>query len=131
MSTGSSKTVDLPESTYLQVNLLALAWGVSDAEAVRRLLEHFQRSSGHGNAERREGVVAVHAVYEGERTDALYDPATKSVSIAAGPAQGKYRSPSGAAVAVLQAANPTVNPNRNGWSFWVISETGALLQSIR
>jgi len=53
-----------------------------------------------------------------DRHLAVYDPATKAVSIISGTLQGKtYSTPSGAAVAVVSAHNPAINPNRNGWSF--------------
>jgi hypothetical protein len=75
--------------------------------------------------------VEVHAVYEGRRTDAFYDPLSRTVTIPSGPGRGEYDTPSGAAVAVVHALNPHVNPNRNGWSFWIVTATGQLLQSIR
>jgi hypothetical protein len=75
--------------------------------------------------------VEVHAVYEGRRTDAFYDPLSRTVTIPSGPGRGEYDTPSGAAVAVVHALNPHVNPNRNGWSFWIVTTTGQLLQSIR
>jgi hypothetical protein len=53
------------------------------------------------------------------------------VSIPSGPGRGEYDTPSGAAVGVVKALNPHVNPNRNGWSFWTVTATGNLLQSIR
>lgn len=75
--------------------------------------------------------VEVHVVYEGQRTDAFYDPSSRTVTITSGPGRGVYETPSGAAVAVVQAAKPHINPNRNGWSFWTVTATGNLLQSIR
>jgi hypothetical protein len=42
-----------------------------------------------------------------------------------------YRSPSGAAIGVVQALNPEVHPNRNGWNFWFIAENGKTLATIR
>ncbi|MFJ3579349.1 GmrSD restriction endonuclease domain-containing protein [Streptomyces rubiginosohelvolus] len=75
--------------------------------------------------------VEIHAVYEGQRVDAYYDPLSRVVSIPSGPGRGEYETPSGAAVAVVHALNPHVNPNRNGWNFWTVTATGRLLQSIR
>ncbi|MEW2613612.1 DUF262 domain-containing protein [Streptomyces sp. NPDC047880] len=80
---------------------------------------------------RTEQGVEIHAVYEGRRTNAYYDPSSRTVTIPSGPGRGDYETPSGAAVAVVQALNPHVNPNRNGWSFWTVTATGLLLQSIR
>ncbi|MEU6178905.1 GmrSD restriction endonuclease domain-containing protein [Streptomyces coeruleorubidus] len=75
--------------------------------------------------------VEIHSIYEGRRVDAYYDPSSRVVRISSGPGRGEYESPSGAAVAVVHALNPHVNPNRNGWSFWTVTATGQLLQSIR
>lgn len=80
---------------------------------------------------RTEQGVEIHAIYEGRRTSAYYDPSSRTVTIPSGPGRGEYESPSGAAVAVVQALNPRVNPNRNGWSFWTVTATGQLLQTIR
>ncbi len=75
--------------------------------------------------------VEIHAVYEGRCVDAYYDPASRVVRIPSGPGRGEYETPSGAAVALVHALNPHVNPNRNGWTFWTVTATGLLLQSIR
>ncbi|MFD7445818.1 hypothetical protein [Streptomyces sp. NPDC059909] len=80
---------------------------------------------------RTERGVEIHALYESRRTDAYYDPSCRTVTIPSGPGRGEYETPSGAAVAVVHALNPHVNPNRNGWSFWTVTATGQLLQSIR
>lgn len=80
---------------------------------------------------RTEQGVEIHAIYEGRRANSYYDPSSRTVTIPSGPGRGEYESPSGAAVAVVRALNPHVNPNRNGWSFWTVTATGNLLQSIR
>ncbi|MEW2620775.1 hypothetical protein [Streptomyces sp. NPDC048106] len=127
-----SKDVSVDDATFAQIMLLARAWEVPPGEAVRRLIEHFQQPApavraGSGG----EGDVAVHALYGGERIEGAYDPASGALTITGGPAAGHYRTPSGAASAVLQAVNPHVKPNRNGWSFWTVTETGKLLQTLR
>lgn len=75
--------------------------------------------------------VEIHVTYEGRRTSAYYDPSSRTVTIPSGPGRGEYETPSGAALAVVRALKPHVNPNRNGWSFWTVTATGQLLQSIR
>ncbi|GGT04414.1 hypothetical protein GCM10010271_02850 [Streptomyces kurssanovii] len=80
---------------------------------------------------RTEHGVEIHATYEGRRVDAYYDPVSRVVRIPSGPGRGEYETPSGAAVAVVHALNPHVNPNRNGWNFWTVTATGGWLQSIR
>ncbi|WP_059007039.1 hypothetical protein [Streptomyces specialis] len=126
----------LDSATHADIALLARAWDVSEGEAVRRLIKHFQRSPAAASptaasAPGEARTVAVHAIYNGHRVSGLYDPATESLTITAGPATGHYKSPSGAASAVLQALKPHVKPNRNGWSFWTVDESGELLQTLR
>jgi hypothetical protein len=130
VSNRKNVCMEIAETTHNQVALLALAWGVSESEAVQRLVEHFQRSSTPKKNDR-EGMIDVYALYEGVRIEGLYDPATESVTVTSGPAQGRHKSPSGAAAAVLRAQNPKVSASRNGWSFWIITETGSRLQTIR
>jgi hypothetical protein len=80
---------------------------------------------------RTEQGIEIHAIYESRRVNAYYDPSSRAVSIPSGPGRGEYDTPSGAAFGVVKALNPHVNPNRNGWSFWTVTATGNLLQSIR
>ncbi|MFI2506695.1 DUF262 domain-containing protein [Streptomyces sp. NPDC018972] len=80
---------------------------------------------------RTEHGVEVHAVYDGRRVNGYYNPSSRTVTIPSGPGRGEYESPSGAALAVVRALNPHVSPQRNGWSFWIVTATGEFLQSIR
>ncbi|MFE1550952.1 hypothetical protein [Streptomyces sp. NPDC058718] len=124
----------LSKEDEAKVTLLARAWGVDGGGVVHRLLEHFEGGAGGPMAAASTvagGAVSVHARYDGHRIAAEFDPASESVTILAGPAEGRYKSPSGAATAVLQAYNPGVAPHRNGWSFWVVDASGARLQSLR
>jgi hypothetical protein len=125
---------NVPNDANAKVQLLSRAWGVTAGEVVARLVENFAsaaapeapQSGSTGNG------VPIYVVYESTRVDAIFDPPTKAVTILSGKLTGKtYASPSGAAVAVVAAYNPTINPNRNGWVFWFLAENGALLQSIR
>ncbi|MFD7729772.1 hypothetical protein ACFV6F_05220 [Kitasatospora phosalacinea] len=132
MLEGTGKNVTLDEATYGQVRLLARAWAVSEGEAIRRLVKHFDSTPSPSEpAEVSSNLLAVHADYESNRVKGFYDPVTRSVEISSGPAAGRYKSPSGAAAAILRAYNPRVAPHRNGWSFFVVDETGELLQSVR
>lgn len=80
---------------------------------------------------RTEHGVEIHAIYDGRQVSGYYDPSSRTVTIPSGPGRGEYESPSGAAVALVRALNPHVSPQRNGWSFWIVTATGQLLQSIR
>lgn len=129
-------SVLLDDATHAQVALLARAWGISEGKAVSRLVNHFQQaptapSTVPDAAAVPDQAVPVHALYSGRRIAGYYTPATRGLSITDGPGAGHYKTPSGAAAAVLQALNPGVNPNRNGWGFWVVNETGEFLQSLR
>jgi hypothetical protein len=119
------------DDVYEQVLLLSRAWAVAPGEVIRRLLAEFSKG-GEQEPLQRGSEVAVHAIYAGKRTDGSYDPATKSLTITTGPLTGRsFKSPSGAAVALVAALNPSVHPNRNGWWFWMRSDTGELLKTIR
>jgi len=127
-----SRSLAVDDATHAQVYLLARAWEVTPGEAVRRLVEHFQQPSPARTTEApADGPVAVHVIYQSVRVPGRYDPTTQALTITEGPAAGSYRTPSGAASAVLQALKPQVKPNRNGWGFWTVDETGELLQTLR
>ncbi|OLT09041.1 hypothetical protein BJF78_06365 [Pseudonocardia sp. CNS-139] len=77
--------------------------------------------------------VAVYVDYEGRRTQGRYDPRTTRIDITTGPLSGQsFKTPTGAARAVVAHYKPDVSPNRNGWSFWLLDDgSGRFLQSIR
>jgi hypothetical protein len=114
-------------------------WAITAAG--RKVVEQGGRTPRRGprpgrvSSERRAGDgsrVAIHGDYEGRRTKAWFSPSTQRVEIAEGPLAGaSYKSPSGAARAVVAHGNPEVNPSRNGWAFWTVTATGAPLQSLR
>jgi negative regulator of replication initiation len=125
------KRLAVTDDVYDQIALLARAWSTTPDDVIRRLLSDFRRTEDDDPSPKSEQI-AVHAVYAGTRTEGLYDPVTQSLAITTGLLAGRtYTRPSGAAVALVTALSPAVNPNRNGWSFWVISKTGQRLQSIR
>lgn len=78
------------------------------------------------------GVVDIHVDYDGMRIEAEFDPTSRSLLILNGSLEGeRYKTPSGAAMAVVRRHRPDVDPHRNGWLFWTVSKTGAALQSVR
>ena len=126
------RSINVTDGVHERVALLARAWGVSEGEAIRRLLDEFVRSNQRVTAPEPDTEIPVHAVYEGNRIDAIYHPKTKRVDVVTGVLAGQsYKSPSGAAIAVVRAHKPNVHPNRNGWTFWTITKSGDLLQTIR
>ena len=71
-------------------------------------------------------------MYAGARMEATFDPRTRVVAITGGPLSGcSFTSPSGARAAVVRLLNPSVSPIGNGWHFWVITDTGARLHTLR
>jgi len=129
-------TITLTDQTAQRLRLLEGAWDTDSDGAVSRLIDRLSRVSARGaRADAPDGEgngVAVYAVYEGRRVDGIYDAKAKKLTVTSSPCDGQsFKSPSGAAIAVVQALNPSVNPNRNGWSFWTVVETGRTLQSIR
>jgi hypothetical protein len=129
-------SITLSAPVHDRVRLLGRAWGVDDHQVVERLLNEFQDSPSRDRDEAPRndgGSIPIHAIYEGTRVDASFDPATHSVRITSGRQTGEtWRSPSGAAVGVVRFINPTLrSPERNGWNFWTVTETGEPLQSLR
>jgi len=134
MLEASLGAIVVTDGVHREVGLLALAWNISEGEVIRRLLDEYaklaDRPSGHDGPG--QNTVRIHSVYAGQRVEAIYHRDTKRVDITSGVLMGQsYNRPSGAAIAVVQALKPGINPSRNGWSFWVVSDTGKLLQSIR
>lgn len=123
--------VVLDRDTYEQVRLLGAAWEVSESEAVARLVRMFPKSKDPDTADVEPGV-AIHAVYAETRVEGIYDPRTQAVTITTDPLEGeRFKSPTGAARAVVSTLRPTVSPHRNGWGFWTITDTDRALQTIR
>lgn len=128
--------IDVSTATASKIGLLARAWNLTEPETVDRLVAEFEsRPRRPSQAERAAGApetVPVHATYQGVTVQGCYNPLVGSLEITNGPAAGRtFKTPSAAAIAVVSAMNPSVNPNRNGWNFWLITATGERLQRIR
>ena len=125
-------TIDVDEPTYRSIAFAARIAGATPGEVVARLIAEAALPT-EGAPDATNDQVAIYADYDGRRTEANFDPRTHRVDITAGPLAGRsYKTPSGAAIAVVRHHKPTVNPNRNGWGFWVLADgTGRLLQSLR
>jgi hypothetical protein len=79
-----------------------------------------------------ERIAHIKAVYDGHLVPAIYDKLTQRVEITDGPLHGQsFKSPTGAARAVISHFKPGVSPHRNGWSFWSVVGSGDLLQTLR
>lgn len=122
-------SITVSDDGYANVQLLARAWDVTEDEVITRLVDNL--ASMADSVEEMSGKVAVFAIYQGERVEAVYDTKTRRVEIKTGALAGSFhKSPSGAACAVVKALNPDVAPNRNGWTFWS-TEDGRPLFNLR
>lgn len=125
-------TIDVDEGTKSAVIFAARMANVTEGEIVRRLIA--ASSLVADQADQGETGTPIYADYEGHRTRARYF-ATGRVEITDGPLGSKsFKTPTGAARAVVRYYKPSVNDNRNGWTFWQIDNGGGprvWLQSIR
>ncbi len=130
-------TVEVDERTYRSLEFAAHVSGCTAGEVIARLVTaaSVRAPAEEGEAEhpKAAGGLAVYADYAGHRTHGRYDPSTKRIDITAGPLAGQsFKTPTGAARAVVAHYKPGVNPNRNGWSFWMLDDgSGKFLQGIR
>lgn len=124
-------------STHRSLEFAARMSGRTAGEVVARLVAAASMpvSTPKEETERAEASegVGVYVVYAGHRTQGRYDPATRRIDITSGPLGGRsFKTPTGAARAVVSHYKPGVSPHRNGWSFWMLDDgSGRYLQSIR
>jgi hypothetical protein len=115
-------TIDVDESTKQAVAFAARMANVTEDEIIRRLVGASARA--RADPDSADQGVAIYADYEGHRVRARYFRSAR-VEIADGPLAGKsFKTPTGAARAVVRHYNPSVNDSRNGWSFWQIDNGG-------
>jgi hypothetical protein len=127
-------TIELDDRTAELVRFAARLFGVSESEVVARAVREFAAS-------RDETVkppnpfapIAIYGEYEGRRFDAEFLPATGRVTVLTEPLEGqRFRSPSGAARAVVALLNPGRSATQtNGWRFWRLAESDARLEVVR
>ena len=125
-------TIEVDQYTKHTVAFAARMANLTEGAIIRQLIaastlpEEGPQPADHG--------VTIYADYEGHRVRARYfEPAR--VEVVDGPLAGQsFKSPTGAARAVVRHYNPGVNDNRNGWTFWQIDDESGKrtsLQSIR
>jgi hypothetical protein len=125
-------TIEVDSETKSKVAFAARMANVSEGEIIRRLV--LGAAPDDKPVDAGSPGIRIYADYEGHRTTAVYH-APGRVEIIDGPLKGKpFKSPTGAARAVVRHYNPAVNDNRNGWMFWQIDNAGGprvWLQSVR
>ncbi|MCO8272952.1 hypothetical protein M1L60_20360 [Actinoplanes sp. TRM 88003] len=126
-------TIEVDEDTKQAVAFAAHMANLSENAIIRRLIAASTVASEERTRTGNQDV-SVYADYEGHRVHARFvEPAR--VEIIDGPLAGQsFKTPTGAARAVVRHYNPGINDNRNGWTFWQL-DTGSgarrSLQSIR
>ncbi|MEU4174725.1 hypothetical protein [Streptomyces sp. NPDC026589] len=115
---------------HQQVTLLARALGITPSETIAHLLRLYAQPSPETPA-RPDMFTPVYAIYQRRRIEGHFDRSTGALSIPAGPGAGQYKTPSGAARAVITALRPGISPIRTGWAFWRLAESGAHLEVLR
>lgn len=134
---GTLPTIEVNDNDALTLRVLAKQWDTTIKGAVHQLLEEYANSASKpspssSSSEPDLDLVAIHVVHNGTRVNASFDPRSGSVEIVDGALAGQvFKSPSGAAIAIVRHYNPKVNPSRNGWIFFTVTSTGELLQSVR
>jgi hypothetical protein len=130
-------TVEVDENTLRSLEFAARVAGTTPGRVVARLVETASKPWSNSGQPLEQSDVSTHlgvfADYQGHRTHGQYDRITGRIDIASGPLSGhSFKSPTGAARAVIRLYKPGINPNRNGWSFWMLDDgSGKPLQSIR
>jgi hypothetical protein len=119
--------IAIDDETFRVIHLSAQVSGVSETELVRRIVLGIAPSnnSDAGKSRGPDGI-AVRGPYKGHEARAIFDPERKSIRMTGNsdpllsPLEGKvYESPSAAAIAVVQAINPSRRrPETNGKKFW-------------
>jgi hypothetical protein len=144
---GHMYTVELDEVTFNAIQDAARLTDIPPGEVVARLVAKSLASSAAKSVDpapvqvppQLENIsephewVPIYNDYAGVRTKARFFPLTGRVEIASGPLTGQRAgTPSQAARMVISHYKPDVDPNRNGWTFWVIEDgSNRFIQSIR
>ncbi len=125
--------IEVDDDTKRTLTFAAKMANTSEGEIVRRLMAASSAAGDDPPAKTTAGR-RIYADYEGHRTWAVYHPPSR-VEITDGPLKGEsFKTPTGAARAVIRQYNPNVNDNRNGWGFWQLdTDDGSRvwLQAIR
>jgi hypothetical protein len=123
--------VEVDEETFARLRLAARVAGITPGEVIARALDAYSVDTGPP-VDPWEPM-PVYVVYAGTRVDGMFTPATERLVITSEPLRGKgFKSPSGAARAVVQALSPEpVSGNVSGWRFWRSTSTDDRLEVFR
>lgn len=126
-------TIDLDEETHALVRFAARVFAVSESEVVARAVRALTEQNDDRPAFDPWTPVDVYGEYEGHRVEGRYVPATRRLIVTSPPVAGvTFKSPSGAATAVVAALNPGRSAaHTNGWRFWHLVSTNERLEVLR
>jgi hypothetical protein len=130
--------IEVDQQTDDYLALAARVAGISKGQVVAQLIAFTRSEPADTDPSRPDReppglrTIAIHADYEGHRTNATFVRGLGRIEILDGPLAGRsFKTPSEAAKEIVTTYNPSVSANRNGWTFWIISENNAPLQTIR
>ena len=128
-------SIDLDEQTHALVRFAARMFDVSEADVVARAVRALTTESTESARPPRDPwtPLDVYGEYGDTRVEGQYLPATRRLTVTSEPIAGaKFKSPSGAARAVVAALNPDRSAAQtNGWRFWHIADTDERLEVLR
>lgn len=126
--------IEVDQETDDYLSFASQIAGLSKGQIVAQLVAQVRAGSAAGSKkDGKPDAVPIHSFYEGHLTEATYYRRGGRIEILTGSLAGRnFKTPSEAAKEVVTLLNPGVSSaNRNGWTFWVVTDTKAPLQSIR
>ncbi len=128
--------IEVDDQTYRSLEFAARMAKTTTGEVVARLVAQAsvpETTAAATDAKSTSASVNVYADYDGHRTRGVFDPTTSRIDITSGSLAGRsFKTPTGAARAIVTHHNPGVNPNRNGWLFWMLDDgSGKTLKTIQ
>lgn len=122
--------IEVDNRTYRELELLAVAWHTTIAEAVARLVT-MMTTRATVRAHPTTDPVEVYAFYNGTRIDATFDPESYAVTVCNGPLCGQtYASPRVAEEAVCHVLDPDNEAVVDGWISWLVTASGLPLDLL-
>ena len=134
------RTIRVSDRAFEELAVLGRRWKTASAsETVEELLDRVSADSTDKGPEAPSQIplrptedVQIYSLYRNTWVPAVYHRPSGHVVVGLDElADQVFRSPSGAAKAVVKLLTPEVDPNRNGWSFWLIEGTSEPLNSLR
>ena len=124
--------IDVDDETFARIRLAARVAGLTEADVVARAIEAYVRLDAGPPVDRWQPV-PVYGVYRGRRVEGMFTPATQRLVVTSDPLPGKgFKSPSGAARAVIGALNPERGAaSVSGWTFWRLVSSDDRIEIFR